>query len=274
MPVKTLRTIGLALTLLWPLGAYAEESTGFRDRPWGTRWSADAVGALPSCEDQGETIAEVEGVVARVAQTECLGYRFADGLVVDLFLLYPDIRWHSLEASRATVRNLLDHRRMWGLDRYTVTMLERWAAELKRRRALRARHGAQEPVLRDMAIGTLDLPPAARGLQGYQLSFPRAQYDAMRAVMASRLGPPTRDGSEAEAGNLEWQGERTIAKLTPDYFVVVTRDYAELLKGPAIPRRAEPPTPASYPWYLQLVEGFAWAQDTGFRGPGSDRFNP
>jgi hypothetical protein len=271
--MKTRGAIGLALALAWTVAAHAEDPSGFLDRPWGTRWSADAIGALPDCADQGETIADVDGLIARVAQTECLGYRF-DGLTVNLFLLYPDIRWNSLEASRATVRSLLHHRRMWGLDRYTVELLERWAVELERRHGLRARHGAREPTLRDMAYGILDLPAAARGLQGYQMSFPPAQHAAMQAALTQRLGAPTRKAPEASAGILEWRHERTIARLMPDHFVVITRAYAALLEAPELPRPAEPPTPASYPWYLQLVEGFPWARNPGFRGPGSDQFNP
>jgi|RhiMetdeSRZDD1v2_1073273.scaffolds.fasta_scaffold796677_2 hypothetical protein len=268
------RAIGLALALLWPLPVFAEEPAGFLDRPWGARWTGDAISALPGCEDQGETIADVEGFIVRVAQPECLGYRFAEGLTVNLYLLYPDIGRRSLDGSRVTVRSLLDHRRMWGLDLYAVEMLERWDAELRRRHDLRARHGACEPVLRGMAHGTLDLPAEARGLQGYQLSFSRTQYDAMRVALLQRLGPPRREGEGEYTEGLEWRGERTIARLMPDYFVVVTRAYAALLDALPIPPRAEPPALASYPWYLQLVEGFAWARNSGFRGPGSDRINP
>jgi hypothetical protein len=93
-------------------------------------------------------------------------------------------------------------------------------------------------------------------------------------IFPLRPGPPLREGEGGHPEGLEWRGERTIARLMPDYFVVVTRAYAALLDAPAALPRAELPTLASYPWYLQLVEGFAWARDPGFRGPGSDRVNP
>ena len=266
-----MRAMGLALGLLLPIIADAEEPRGFLDRPWGTRWSHDAITALPGCETQGETIADVEGHIARVAQTECLGYRFSDRLTVNLTLLYPDIRWHSLDQSIVVVRSLLDLRRIWGLERRTVVLLERWAEELDLRHHLRARHGAQAPVYRDMGYDSLRLPETARGLRGYQLNFTREQHGAMRAVLTKGLGAPTRESGRPEMEVLEWRGERTLATLTRDYFVVVTREYAELLEAAAAASPAERPSPASYPWYLELVEGFGWARSPA---PATDRFSP
>jgi len=258
--VNGLRAMCLALGLLLPLIADADEPSGFLDRPWGTRWSHGVITSLPGCEDQGETIADVEGYIVRVAQTECLGYRFSDRLTVNLTLLYPDIRWHSLDQSSIVVRSLLELRRIWGLEHRTVVLLERWAEELDRRRDLRARHGAHPPVYRDMGYEALRLPEPARGLRGYQLSFAREQHGAMRTVLTKRLGAPTREGGRPEMEVLEWRGERTLATLTRDYFVVVTREYAELLEAAAAASPAERPSPASYPWYLELVEGFGWAR--------------
>ena len=266
-----MRAMCLALGLLLPIVVDAEEPSGFLDRPWGTRWSPTAIASLPSCEDQGETIADVEGSIVRVAQTECLGYRFSEQVTVNLTLLYPDIRWHALEDSTVVVRSLLDLRRIWGLDLRTVVLLERWTAELDRRRDLRARYGAHTPVYRDMGYHSLRLPEAGRGLRGYQLSFAREQYGTMRSMLTKDLGTPTRKSGPTEIEVLEWRGERTLATLTRDYFVVVTREYAALLEATPSTFPAERPYPASYPWYLELVEGFGWARAPA---PATDRFSP
>jgi hypothetical protein len=254
----------LVLMLLLPSGLGAGEPDGFLDRPWGTRWTAEAISSLRGCDGQGETIAEVDGLVIRAAQTECLGYRLPEGLIVNLNLLYADIRWHSLDHSRGIVRNLLDLRRMWGLWPHVVEVLEDWREELARRQVLLDRYGGHRPVYPDVAYGTLDLPAAAQGLQGYQLSFGPADYDEMRATLVKRFGPPTRRA--AGGGAVEWWGDRTIATLATDHFVVVTRAYLAFLEAPAISPCAWP-TPASYPWYLQLVEDFAWARNRPQSGP-------
>ncbi len=266
------RAMCLALGLLLPILADAEEPSGFLDRPWGTRWSPDAISSLPGCKDQGESIADVEGYIVRVAQTECLGYRFAKQVTVNLTLLYPEIRWHALEQSTVVVRSLLDLRRIWGLDLRTVVLLARWAEELDRRRDLRARYGAHAPVYRDMGYHSVGIPEAGRGLRGYQLSFAREQYGAIRAILTKGLGAPTHQSGRLEMEVLEWHGERALATLTRDYFVVITREYAALLEATPSVFPAERPYPASYPWYLELVEGFGWARSPA---PATDpRFSP
>ncbi len=278
----------LCVSLLSSWAACAEEAGGILGRAWGTRWDDDAIRSLPGCEGQGETIADVEGYVAVVAQPECVGYRFSSHLTVNLMLIYPDIKWHSLENSRLVVDNLLAFRHLWGLAPDTIARLERWSAELDRRSRLRMRYGTREPVFPDMAYGTLDLPEAARGLQGYQLNFRREQYVAMKAALMKGFGAPTRqshEGGQAAAGTpatgevLEWLGEGTVAVMkehgrtaASGYFVILTRDYSELLTAaPAHDVPTQRPTPMSYPWFLQLVEGFEWARDRESPGPGSVR---
>ena len=266
-----MRALCLALGLLLPILADAEEPSGFLDRPWGTRWSPDAIASLPGCEDQGESIADVEGYIVRVAQTECLGYRFSEHVTVNLTLLYPEIRWHALEQSTVVVRSLLDLRRIWGLDLRTVVLLERWAQKLDRRRDLRAQYGAHAPVYRDLGYHSVRIPEAGRGLRGYQLSFTRERYETMRAMLTKDLGVPTRESGPTGLEVLKWRGDRTLATLTRDYFVVVTREYAALLEATPSAWPAERPTPVSYPWYLELVEGFWWARSPA---PATDRFSP
>jgi hypothetical protein len=61
-----------------------------------------------------------------------------------------------------------------------------------------------------------------RGLQGYQLSFPRKQYAATKSALIRQIGPPTHERLEwentAEGGAdvvdvLEWRGEQTVAVM-------------------------------------------------------------
>lgn len=84
-----------------------------------------------------------------------------------------------------------------------------------------------------------------RGLQGYQVNFPREQYAAMRTIMICQLGPPTQTRREradpaaddaAVAGVLEWRGERTIATMKEagttgqsSHFAIVTRACLDLI---------------------------------------------
>ena len=264
--------------LLSSCAAWAEEPGGFLGRAWGTRWDDDAIRSLPGCEPQGETIADVRGYVARVAQPECVGYRFADHLTVNLILIYPDVKWHDLEKSRLVVDNLIALRRIWGLAPETVIHLKRWSAELERRSRVRMRYGTEAPAFPDMAHYTFDLPEAAQGLQGYQINFPRDRYVTMKAALTKQFGPPTRQANEdghttsgaSGAGQvMEWLGERTVAVMkehgstaASGYFVIITRAYLELIKtGLAADVVAWRSTPFSYPWFLQMVERFDWARD-------------
>ena len=230
---------------------------------------------MSGCLAQGETIADVEGYIALVAQPECVGYRFANDLTVNLLLLYPDVKWHALEKSRLVVDNLIALRRIWDLTPETVILLEGWSVELERRSRLLIRYGSEAPIFPDMAHHTLDLPEAGRGLQGYQINFPRERYVSMKAALTRRLGPPTRQtveeghtasGSSTTGEVLEWLSERTVAVMkergsaaASGYFVVITRAYLELIKtGRAAEIITRRPTPYSYPWFLQLIESFGW----------------
>jgi hypothetical protein len=254
---------------------FAEEPGGFRDRAWGTRWDEDAIRSLPGCHAQGETIADVEGYVAVVAQPECVGYRFAADLTVNLVLIYPEIKWHGLEQSRLVVENLLTLRTIWGLAPETTARLERWSAELDRLSRLRTLYGTDAPVFPDMAYHTFDLPEAGRGLQGYQINFRRDQYVTVKAALIRQLGAPTR---ETDDEVLEWLGDKTVAVMrergnaaASGYFVVITRAYLDLVKtglaANVVTRRS---TPYSRPWFLQLVEGFDWARNRDDLSVGSD----
>ncbi len=261
---------GLCASLMGPVTGSAGEPAGFRDRPWGTRWDASAIGSLPGCEGQGELVVDVEGFGARVAQPECVGYRFSAELQVNLILFYPEIKWHSLDRSRVVVDNLLSLRRMWALRREAVGALERFSARLAALSPLRELYGGGEPVFPDMAED-FHLPDAVRGLQGYQVNFPQYEYDSMKSALLSQLGPPTRRASEAAGGEaLEWIGDDTQAVLkggsanASGSFVVVTRWYVELLaerKKDVKSRFADRPL-MSYPWVIQIVERFEWARDS------------
>ena len=83
-----------------PVGA--QEPQGFGNWAWGTPWSGNPIRTLPGCGGQGEVVTDVEGLIARVAQPECVGYRFAEGLRVNLILLYPEIKWQRV---RYTMKN-------------------------------------------------------------------------------------------------------------------------------------------------------------------------
>jgi hypothetical protein len=260
----------LCASLMGPAMVGAGEPAGFRDRPWGARWDASAIGSLPGCEGQGELVVDVEGYVARVAQPECVGYRFSAELRVNLILFYPEIKWHSLDRSRLVVDNLLSLRRIWGLHRETVADLERFSARLAALSPLRGLYGGGRPVFPDMSEA-FQLPDSGRGLQGYQVTFPQHQYDAMKSALLSRLAPPTRQTLETASGEvLEWTGNSTHSVLKTGggadgsgYFFVVTKRCVNLpVEGERSPEMglALRPNLMSYPWFIQLVEGFEWAR--------------
>lgn len=273
--------------LSWALLAGAEEPGGFRDRIWGTPWDGNAIRTLPGCDGQGEIVTDVEGVIARVAQPECVGYRVSDDLRVTLILLYPDVKWHRLEHAQVVVAPLVSDWRVWGLTRETADRLAGWLMQVNRLTHLRKVYGDHEPMFFDMGE-FFDLPDSVRGLQGYQINFPHEQYAAMKSTLIRQLGPPatqTTDGESAAAGRrtagevLEWSGEMTIAVMR-EYgsrglsgsFAIVTRRYRDFLRerkrviaehkscvvgDPLLRQR----NPSSYPWFLELVESFSWAQD-------------
>jgi hypothetical protein len=268
--------------------AGADEPRGFRDRIWGTPWDGNAVRNLPGCWGQGEVVTDVEGLIARVAQPECVGYQFADELTVNQILLYPEIKWHRLDQARAVLRTLLSCPEVWGLKREVAEQLETWSARLDRLAGARTAHGEDGPVFRDMAERLFDLADPMRGLQGYQVSFPREQYAAMKSVLVQQFGPPTNERLEwtslpvggAGVGHvLEWSWERAVAVMRDSggtgrsgYFAIVTRDYRDLVvdreRAAARSREDEVRTrpvfwrnPRSYPWFLELLEGFEWAND-------------
>ena len=230
---------------------------------------------------------DVDGFVARVAQPECVGYRLSDGGRVNLILLHPDIRWHSLERARAVVDGLVSMPRLWGLRRETVAQLRRVSADLARIAPLRPLYGADGPAVPDRAED-VRLPASARGLQGYQINFATERYDRVRAAARAQLGPPsgpgslsrmTPPGSRGEV--LEWAGEHTVAILrqhgpldASGYLLVLTRAYLTLLaerpgtaEAPSPPSPLPRPNPTSHAWFLEIVESFAWARETAKAGP-------
>jgi hypothetical protein len=263
--------------------AAADEPRGFRDRAWGAQWSADSIGSLPGCAGQGDVVIDVEGVIARVAQPECVGYRFSDDLVVTLILLYPEIKWRRLDEARSVVRLLSSDPALWRLNREVAGQLEAWSSQLGWLANARAAYGEGDPVFRDMA-DVFDLASSMRGLQGYQLNFPRRQYAAMKSALVRQLGPPLQERLESMGGApglvqvLEWGWERTVAIMreagdveSSGYFAIVTRDYRALLtehERVAARRRVNGETagpvlwrnPSSYRWFLEVVEEFSWAK--------------
>jgi len=272
--------IGLAVAfLLLPGTVRAQGLEGFRDRPWGTPWDAGAIAALPGCETQGELVADVGSYLARVAQPDCVGYRFSEHHRVNLILLYPDIKWRSFDQSRSLVDQLRSERRMWGLSRETVATLDRVSAQLAALAPLRRLHGADGPVFPDMG-DAFDLPGHVRGLQGYQINFATAQYDAMRSRLVIELGRPTRTSRHPVSGEtLEWRDDSARATLkerggadASGYLAVVTTRYLDFLaaqKGVTgdstrpLARAATTlrPNVMSYPWFVQVFEWFDWARD-------------
>jgi hypothetical protein len=270
----TWRTWLLGVLVLWPALAAGGEPQGFLDRPWGTPWHPDTIRSLPGCDGQGDVVADVDGMVVRAVQPECVGYRFSDEQTVNLILLYPEIRWHRLEESRTVVRTLLALPKVWGLGPATVDHLETARASLDRLARQRRRYGDDAPILPDRGhliarTGALD------GLQGYQLNFQDGGYAAMRSVALARLGRPTRqttgrisspDGDLVTTEVLEWSGERTLAVLREHgaagaggYLAVATRAYASTVGDCALPGR-RPDNALSYPWVLMVIEGFGWAR--------------
>jgi hypothetical protein len=276
----------LLLTTLLATALRADGPSGFRDRAWGTPWNDDAIRSLVGCAGQGEVVTDIEGVIARVAQPECVGYRFSEQLTVNLILLYPEIRWHRLDRARAVLRMLLSDAEMWRLEREVAGELEAWSVQLGWLAAARTAYGEDGPVFRDMAA-VFDLADSMRGLQGYQLNFPRKQYAAVRSTLVRQFGPPARERIESrddavdDAGVvevLEWDWDRTVAVMresgdaaTSGYFVIVTRDYRDLIteyERAAARRRADGEVtqpvlwrnPSSYRWFLQVLESFNWAK--------------
>jgi hypothetical protein len=264
----------LGLLVLSPAVAASGEPEGFRDRPWGSPWQFDTISSLPGCDTQGEVVADVEGVIGRVIQPECVGYRFSNEQTVNLILLYPEIKWHRLEDSRTVVRTLLAHPKVWGLDPAAVDRLETARASLDRLERLRGLYGAEAPIFPDSGH-LLAGSGVLGGLQGYQLNFQEGGYAAMRASALSRLGQPTRqssrwvsssDGDLVTSEVLEWSGERTLAVLKEHgltgpggFLAVVTRAYHSTL-GECAPAGRRPDHAVSYPWFMGVIEGFGWAR--------------
>lgn len=261
--------------LLWSAAAaFGEEPGGFLDRSWGTSWTDDAIRSLAGCDGQGEIVANVEGMIARVAQPECVGYRLSAEQTVNLILFYPEIRWHRLAEARAALRPLVELPRAWGLEPTSAERLAAWLRRLERLSRLRAAYGDDPPAFPDLGH-FLVLPPAAQGLQGYQLNFPWTDYERVKSLIIHRLGPPTRTtmrvvsavGEMATGEVLEWAGEQTTAALKEyggggpsGHFVVVTRAYRAVITGGAASGRRASHV-VSYPWFLELIEGFRWARD-------------
>jgi hypothetical protein len=255
--------------------AAGEEPWGFLDRPWGTPWHPDAIRSLPGCEGQGEVVADVEGQIARVVQPECVGYRLPDGQRVTLMLFYPEIKRHRLEDCKVVVRTLLALPRVWGLTAATVDRLRTALAEIERLDRLRKRFGDGPPVFSDLGH-LLVRPDGLDGLQGYQLNFRPDVYATLRSAALAQLGPPmltatgwvsSEDGFLVAGEVLEWSGERTLAVLREHgprgpggHFTVVTRAYRDAVTAARVAGR-RPENPMSYPWFLELIEGFAWARD-------------
>jgi hypothetical protein len=255
--------------LLLAVTARADEPGGFLDRPWGTRWDRAAIASLPGCARQGELVADIEGYVALVAQPECVGYRLSERQRVTLILFYAEIKWHAPDSARRIVTTLLAHRRLWGLRWEAAARLESVAEGLDALAAARRHHGPAPPIVPELHTGAF--PTETDGLQGYQMNFASAGYDAVQSTVARELGPATERASDAVGGEtLTWVGPRTLAILSErgqggasGYFVIVTTEYLRALSA----RTARPPgialwaNPMSRPGVLEIVEWFDWARD-------------
>jgi hypothetical protein len=219
-------------------------------------------------------VADVEGIVARVGQPECVGYRFSEAQTVNLILLYPEIRWHRLEDSRTVVRTLLALPKVWGLGPATIDHLETARVSLEHLARRRRLYGDDAPIFPDRGH-LIARTGALEGLQGYQLNFQDGGYAEMRSAALARLGRPTRqatgwisspDGDLVTSEVLEWSRERTLAVLKEHgaagaggYLAVVTRAYAGTI-GDYAPAGRRPDNALSYPWVLAVIEGFGWAR--------------
>jgi hypothetical protein len=203
---------------------------------------------------------------------------------VNLILLYPEIRWQRLDQARAVLSTLLSCPGVWGLKGEMIEQLETWSAKLDRLSSARMAYGGDGPAFRDMSGRLFDLADPLRGLQGYQLNFPREKYVEMKSILVGQFGPPAVERLESTslpAGGhvLEWSWEHAVAVMKEPggtgrsgYFAIVTRAYRDVLvdlersaaRGRGDSGHSRPifwRNPRSYPWFLELLEGFEWMND-------------
>jgi hypothetical protein len=239
----------VALLLLFTGGASslasAGEPTGFRDFAWGSPWDIARFRSLPGCETQGTVVGFAGGVLAEFVHPECVNYRMADGVHVNLLLTYPDVKASALEVSQITLRSLV-FQRAWGLSAAQRSTAHLQLIEVDRLMSLRRLNGEDGRLFPDMADRR---PSGLSGLQAYQINFAHGDFPKIRAAFLERLGAP----STAIAENLQslggatfsgtrmiWSGEQTIAILreygstvNAGYLAVTTRAYFDALNAKA-----------------------------------------